>query len=251
MNINSEGFLSILPFDILDKIMLKNNLSTILELRKTNKYYKTYIDNALGSNYLLIKQFDPSIFIDIPASHVINQQLNMKQFLYMLIDPEHRISQDILWSEFPNITKDLKMVKYVDNNDIKYQHIKYSFKNNILNFKNSVTDIDGKLIPAKFIYYHGHLEYEYFIVNNLLHNDNGPAIISYFENGQIRSKSYHINGKICDGLSQIYYYENGQIKTKVYMLNENFHNNDGPAIINYYENGELQSEYYFINGKKI
>ena len=255
-----ENFLSIMPFDILDKIIYMNNLSTILELRKTNKYYKTYIDNVLHNNYVLINQFNPSIFIDIPASHVIKQQLNMKQFLYMLIDSEHRIPDvNILWSDFPrNIEKNFGKVKYEDKDHIiKYQTLKYRFTQLydgiIIDFRNSLKDINGTLLPSEIMYYPNmNIQSYMYRVNMLYHNPDGPAIITFYQDGQLRLEAYYNYGKEhnTQGPATLEYYEDGQLYSKMYYINGMIHNTEGPASFKYYENGELRLKVYYINDMK-
>jgi len=64
---------------------------------------------------------------------------------------------------------------------------------------------------------------------------------------------YKLNGKRHreDGPAVIYYYENGNIKIEYYYINGNSHRENGPADIWYYENGSIKCEYYFINGKQL
>ena len=70
------------------------------------------------------------------------------------------------------------------------------------------------------------LKIEYRNEHDKLHRNPeiGPACIGYYENGNIRYKSYWVNGER--------------------------HRLDGPAIIGYYENGNIHYEEYWINDKK-
>ena len=57
------------------------------------------------------------------------------------------------------------------------------------------------------------------------HREDGPALIVYYESGNINYEHYYINGQR--------------------------HREDGPAVINYNEDGSVSSEYYSINGIRI
>jgi antitoxin component YwqK of YwqJK toxin-antitoxin module len=63
------------------------------------------------------------------------------------------------------------------------------------------------------------------LLDDKLHRDDGPAYIEYYENGNIRGKTYFLNG--------------------------NYHRPDGPAIISYYENGNVDYKSYNLNGQSI
>jgi hypothetical protein len=69
--------------------------------------------------------------------------------------------------------------------------------------------------------------------NNRLHRENGPANISYYENGNIEYKGYYCNGSIhrINGPAFIEYYENGNICNEEYFINGKRHREDGPANI--------------------
>ena len=69
------------------------------------------------------------------------------------------------------------------------------------------------------------VERYYIKGTNKLHREDGPAIIHYYENGNIEEEYYFINGKS--------------------------HREDGPADIWYDKNGNIQSEWYYINNKEV
>jgi len=64
---------------------------------------------------------------------------------------------------------------------------------------------------------------EYWI-NNKLHREDGPAVIVYYEDGQIKRIEYWVNNQL--------------------------HKLDGPAFIWYKENGTVEEESYFVDGKR-
>lgn len=47
----------------------------------------------------------------------------------------------------------------------------------------------------------------------------------------------------------ICYFDNGNVKSKSYYQNNKLHNLFGPAVVDYYENGEIEKESYCIDGK--
>lgn len=89
--------------------------------------------------------------------------------------------------------------------------------------------------------------------NNLddLHNTDGPALITWYPNGSIKSYNYFINGINTNtkGPSVIVYYEDGNIKLEIYKHNGFIHNSNGPAVIDYYNSGKIKREQYAEYGK--
>lgn len=51
-----------------------------------------------------------------------------------------------------------------------------------------------------FNYPNGTIKEKRHYYNNLLHNDNGPAVISYNIDGTILEEVYYLNGKICNDI---------------------------------------------------
>jgi antitoxin component YwqK of YwqJK toxin-antitoxin module len=63
---------------------------------------------------------------------------------------------------------------------------------------------------------------DWFNKNNEYHRDNEPAVIDYYENGNIKDKAYCING--------------------------NFHRENDYALITYFKNGDIEYQCYYLNG---
>ena len=61
--------------------------------------------------------------------------------------------------------------------------------------------------------------------NGEWHNDAGPAIRRWYENGQLAYEFYYLHGKS--------------------------HNAAGPAYREWHENGVLESEEYWLNGRQL
>jgi len=82
----------------------------------------------------------------------------------------------------------------------------------------------------------------------LLHREDGPAIIYYYEGLKIWGEEYYINGKKHkeDGPAVIYYKNNKEIYSETYFYNGKIHREDGPAVI-YYKKGIKTAEYYWLN----
>ena len=95
---------------------------------------------------------------------------------------------------------------------------------------------------------------EYRNEKNELHRNPkiGPAVISYYKNGNISYEEYWVNDKKhrLGEPSFIRYYENGNIHYEEYWVNGKKHRLDGPAIIEYFENGNIHYEQYWVNGKR-
>jgi hypothetical protein len=79
-----------------------------------------------------------------------------------------------------------------------------------------------------------------------------PTFVEYYENGQIKSQEWLVNGKRHNenGPAEICYYENGQVKYQEWWLNRNRHNENGPAFISYYKNGQIEYQEWWLNGNR-
>ena len=91
-----------------------------------------------------------------------------------------------------------------------------------------------------------------------LHRDNGPALIHYHNNGNIKEESWFQNGKTHNpnGPAFVSYYENGFKKEEKWSSFKSnsmstLHQEDGPAVIMYYENHKNVKMYeiWAVDGK--
>jgi len=108
--------------------------------------------------------------------------------------------------------------------------------------------------PAVIYYYeNGNIRYKSYWVNGKKHRLEGPAYISYYENGNIRCESYWVNSEEhrLDGPAYIEYHENGNIHFESYLINGKIHRLDGPAVINYYENGTYIANHIGLTVRNI
>ncbi len=109
--------------------------------------------------------------------------------------------------------------------------------------------------PA-YISYHenGKIAEERYYFNGLIHNDNGHAIIQYYPDGKISLMIWYKNGKIHNEIGNAYlaFGKNGKIIEERYYINGKLHREDGPALITYDENTGIKNTIlYYNNGKLI
>jgi hypothetical protein len=93
-------------------------------------------------------------------------------------------------------------------------------------------------------------EEEWFNKDDYSHREDGPSYVSYYENNNVYSEKYYLNGILHreDGPAVIFYYSNGKIKYEQYYLNGKKHRGDGPAWIKYDGNRRIEFEDYYLNG---
>jgi len=115
---------------------------------------------------------------------------------------------------------------------------------------------------------------EYFCVDKL-HNENGPAMIGWYEDGQKKYEFYYSNGIRYKGIfynssgsksSEVYYDKDGnhhredgpaliywdyydKVWKESFYKHGKYHRKDGPALISY-ENGKKEYEKYFKDGNE-
>lgn len=125
---------------------------------------------------------------------------------------------------------------------------------------------------------------EYWRFKQKYHREDGPAVILYFPNGNVKRFSFYLNGELsgCSDKSTRYYgathidfhdngninriiyderlcneldpmmneyYSNGKIKRSVWFKGYLSHRIEAPAIIHYSEDGLVTKEEYYFNGK--
>ena len=107
--------------------------------------------------------------------------------------------------------------------------------------------------PAMINYfYNGQIESKSYYKNGLLHREGQPAISSYEEDGTIFCETYYIQGQLCrldDEPCYTCYYPNGLVNIKYYYVNHKLHReNNKPAHIEYDQDGDIVLEQYYIDG---
>ena len=103
--------------------------------------------------------------------------------------------------------------------------------------------------PAIIISYQDDVYYEYWYKDGKVHHIGFPAIVC-FKNGVLKSETWKQEGKIHrdDGPAFIMWYSNGNLKEVKYFKNEKLHREDGPASLILKENGELYHEVWYKEG---
>jgi len=82
-----------------------------------------------------------------------------------------------------------------------------------------------------------------------LHREDGPAKISYYNNGKVSLEEYWCNNKKhrLDGPAYINYDRNGIVRYVEYWLFNKKHRLGGPSDIIYNDNNIIIAEAYWIN----
>jgi len=107
--------------------------------------------------------------------------------------------------------------------------------------------------PAKIWYYEdGIKHHEEWYINGIYTRDNGPAVIWYYQNGEIQHEDWYTDGKFdrLDKPARIDYYRNGKIKQEEWWIDGNRNKSNGPAIKKYNEDG-THTEVWYICGNEI
>ncbi len=120
---------------------------------------------------------------------------------------------------------------------------------------------EGKKVSCVFYSQNGRLnERGHYIYNShdflhlydsfYFHNEEGPAHIVFYENGNTKFETYYVNGykHRTDGPAEILYYESGNKWQEKYYVYGQEHREDGPAVIQYYPDGRIKCEQYYIYG---
>ena len=81
------------------------------------------------------------------------------------------------------------------------------------------------------------------------HCSDGPASITYFENGFLRNEEWYFDNVMhrLHGPSKTEYYENGQKLEEWWKVDGKLHRLDGPAFIYNYESGNTEENWYVNN----
>lgn len=97
--------------------------------------------------------------------------------------------------------------------------------------------------------------------NDKLHSySDAPAVIKFTRHGQIECMEWYKNGVLHrdNKPARMWFYnkkKNGIIRTELrgeeYFVNGEYHREDEPAIIFYYITGEIESMEYYTNGRMI
>ena len=112
--------------------------------------------------------------------------------------------------------------------------------------------IDGVLTTRCYHYTHNEGDCKYYN----LHRDDGPALIYFYADGNIREEYwYNHNKKHRDnGPAYIFYCVKGNIETAAWYKDNKLHRDDGPARLIYHYPPQYQDAFvkeWYLNGKMI
>jgi antitoxin component YwqK of YwqJK toxin-antitoxin module len=100
---------------------------------------------------------------------------------------------------------------------------------------------------------HGEKIIRYISNGHLNSEDDKPAFISYYANGNKRNETWRLNGQLHredDRPAYIHYYPNGNKQLETWYVNDHRHREgDKPAKIHYHGNGNKQYEELWVNDK--
>jgi len=102
-----------------------------------------------------------------------------------------------------------------------------------------------------FYYYSDGTIGRYFDEFKILHREDGPAVIQYYDNNNKKDICWCNNGKKhkTDGPAAITYYKNRDVEYVNWFVNDEYHRLDGPAQIWYNEDKSIRFQNYWINGE--
>ena len=83
-----------------------------------------------------------------------------------------------------------------------------------------------------------------------LHRQDGPALIQFYESGQVKRELYYLNGVLQrEGEpANILYFESGAVKAVAWHMRGLLHRCGGPAVILYGPEGDVWAELWFQYG---
>ena len=92
-----------------------------------------------------------------------------------------------------------------------------------------------------------------YYLNDKLHRENKPAVISCYNDGSIERKVFWWNDQLHreDGPAMILYNDENNIKSEKYYHNGKLHRKDGPAVVIYYMDGLIKDKEYWFNNIKF
>ena len=167
---------------------------------------------------------------------------------------------------------------------IKRKYTLFNFFNNLLKNSNNNLTIDyydtgmirthaGKISSDSNYYYikeyypTGVILSDMWVLDEYLHKEDGPALITYYENGAANTIHYYINGKLHNvngpayieffketgGLKKVIYYKNGVEMRESVIINEDGSRTvkKAPSYIEYSPTGPFTYEYVLVDGKRL
>lgn len=87
--------------------------------------------------------------------------------------------------------------------------------------------------------------------NGRFHRKNKPAVIEYYEDGELMCEKWYKNGEYHreDGPADISYHKNGKVSSRRWCIENNFDSKNVPTCIGYHENGKVESVTWYKDNK--
>lgn len=229
--------------------ILHNENGPAVEINRDYEFESRYYINGLlhredGPAITINRRFGPSY-----REHRVNGKLHRETGPAKY---EETSPGNILWGE------------YYKDNKFLYKENEHPIRDN-----NPYKYLISLLEENDATYYsNGQTRKKEYRTEGNLHNDNGPAFISYYfdgtneveayfsngnlyeikewwRNGNLRSESRYQNEKLIYSKT---YHENGKPKKETHFLDDKLHNSNGPAFKSWDSGGDIRKEEYYIKG---
>tara|TARA_B100000745_G_scaffold97368_2_gene61864 strand:- start:6325 stop:6927 length:603 start_codon:yes stop_codon:yes gene_type:complete len=104
--------------------------------------------------------------------------------------------------------------------------------------------------PAVVTYYpNGQIKHEGYYRHSILHREDGPASTSFSPDGYVTAKKYFHHGTLHrEEGPAVYLYRDWNEER--YYRDGQVHREDGPAFVTYYKDGTVRSEAYLQNDRR-
>ena len=99
----------------------------------------------------------------------------------------------------------------------------------------------------------GSVDREEWYLNGQQHREDGPAVIDYDDDGNVSYERWYLNGQGLNIVEFAKYLGVDHYKSKlneVYLKDGKKHREDAPAVIEYNDDGSISYEEWYLNGKK-
>lgn len=227
--------------DIAKSIIINLDYQDLLSLRKSNKLWKSFIDQYFDE--LLGK-------ITYPFQHEL--PLNKGKLIELLISLDAKDQKSFLKLQF--VKKGSNLIVQTDNEqpDIKAVVIYFNKGLKIKEewFKNhQYHRLDG---PTRTSWHtNGKIYLQEWFKHGKRHRLNNPAYIKWYDNGSRLEESWYYLGQLhrLDGPAFSRWHLNGQLINISWFQNDKSYSVDGPSTLSFFNNGVLHEEIWRFNGK--
>lgn len=218
--------------DIADSMISTLDFESLYALSRTNKSWKSYINNNLTKLSHLLYPYQTEVPLRTKMQTIIRE--------LGIVDIE------MLSFTMKNDYSDVVEIKNRSNSKLfKYTLDPTGFKSEFWFQYGKLHRIDG---PAtSYLDENGHIYFEVWSQQGQYHRLDGPAVIEVYENGQKIKEDWYQHGKLyrLDGPAETKWYENGQKLSENWYHQGKPHRLDGPAHSKWYENGQKKSEIWY------